>query len=365
MKKHTVFLVPGFFGFANLGRVRYFGHVRGALRKALERRGLSLEVHCVRTHPTASLRVRTARLADTIEELAPAGEPVDLIGHSTGGLDARLLASGWLDGRAEAARRVRTVVSVAAPHRGTPLASLFSDVSGRRLLKLLSLATIHVTRVGPLPLRLAGRMLAASRTVEAGRKLTGALAQQLFDEVLSDFDEQRQAEIAGFFEEVGEDQALLTQLTPEALELITNSLVEPRHARFGSVVAGSRRPELEDIVRLGLDAPAQVMHQVFRWLHRRSGAGTSTGASDGIVPTDSQHWGTAIHKAVADHLDVLGHFHAPEDLPPHYDWMASGSRFTHRDFDRLWDDVAAFIAEGPPDQCHSAVRRRALATRVR
>ena len=37
--KHHIYLVPGFFGFANLGELLYFGHVRDYLKAELARRG--------------------------------------------------------------------------------------------------------------------------------------------------------------------------------------------------------------------------------------------------------------------------------------------------------------------------------------
>jgi hypothetical protein len=51
-----------------------------------------------------------------------------------------------------------------------------------------------------------------------------------------------------------------------------------------------------------------------------------------------------VHAAWADHHDALGHFHGPHEVPPHFDWMASGSGFDRRHFEALWDDVVAFMA---------------------
>jgi hypothetical protein len=68
-------------------------------------------------------------------------------------------------------------------------------------------------------------------------------------------------------------------------------------------------------------------------------------ASDGIVPTRAQVFGRVLHAAVADHLDVLGHFSGPEGVrPPHVDWLATGSGFDVARFHALWADVARFIA---------------------
>jgi hypothetical protein len=69
----------------------------------------------------------------------------------------------------------------------------------------------------------------------------------------------------------------------------------------------------------------------------------SAAANDGIVPTLSQAWGQVVHAAVADHLDVLGHFRDAEHDPPHVDWLVSGSDFDRRRFEALWGDVARFL----------------------
>ncbi len=60
MKRH-VFLIPGFFGFANLGDFAYWGPVRHKLQGLLDDAGMPAEIHCVKSLPTASLRARTRR----------------------------------------------------------------------------------------------------------------------------------------------------------------------------------------------------------------------------------------------------------------------------------------------------------------
>ena len=131
---HTldVYLVPGFLGFVNLGRITYFGHLRRALTERFTALGLDARIHIVRTPPTASLPTRAARLAETIARTAKRGDaPLHLIGHSSGGLDVRLLTAPGVALPTSVdverfAARVRTVVTVATPHHGTPLASFFS-----------------------------------------------------------------------------------------------------------------------------------------------------------------------------------------------------------------------------------------------
>ena len=42
--KHHIYLVPGFFGFTNLGELVYYGHVRDFLEAEFARRGVEAEV---------------------------------------------------------------------------------------------------------------------------------------------------------------------------------------------------------------------------------------------------------------------------------------------------------------------------------
>ena len=73
MPQH-VFLIPGFFGFDNLGDLAYFAHAREALIDWCRRAGVEVRVHTVPTLPTASLRLRARAVVDRMSEvLAGAG----------------------------------------------------------------------------------------------------------------------------------------------------------------------------------------------------------------------------------------------------------------------------------------------------
>src|SRR4051812_15793235 len=149
-----VFLVPGFFGFANLGDFAYFGHVREFLTVYMQKLGVPGSVTVVTTYPTASLRKRAARLAEALAQvLAVEDGDAHLIGHSSGGLDARLLVAphAVLPTEIEVegvASRVRSVVSLSSPHRGSPLATWLAGLLGQQILKVISLFTIYTLRTG-------------------------------------------------------------------------------------------------------------------------------------------------------------------------------------------------------------------------
>jgi triacylglycerol lipase len=372
-----VFLVPGFFGFANLGDVRYFGHVRAFLGEALARLGVAARVHVVRTYPTASLPRRAGRLAATLARTARGAGPVHLIGHSSGGLDARLLLTpgvrlapgrrrGAIDVE-EVAARVEAVVTVSTPHHGTPVASFLTGMLGQRILRLLSLSTIYVLRFGRLPLSVVLKLGAVFALLDRQVGLRTALLDQLFSQLLSDFTPARRRAIERFFHDVGDDQALLTQLTLEGMDVFNATAPDRPGVRYGSVVTRARRPGLGTALAAGLDPSAQATHAIYAALYQvaargrrgflpapapaqaaalRSAWGAVPGpkANDGLVPTLSQPWGEVIHAADADHHDVLGHFADASRRPPHFDWLASGSRFDRAGFEAAWTAVARFVA---------------------
>ena len=76
-----------------------------------------------RVAPLGSVARRAAQLKAYIDKHSP-HEPVHIIGHSMGGLDARYMIS-----KLDMAHRVLTLTTVATPHRGSP----FADWGLRRL----------------------------------------------------------------------------------------------------------------------------------------------------------------------------------------------------------------------------------------
>lgn len=110
-----VILVHGLFGFDRIGvpgaRFDYF---RG-IAKHLET--LGCHAHAVKLPMASSVPARAAKLVAAIE--AVGHERIDLVAHSLGGLDARYaLAKLGLAGR------VRSLVTIGTPHRGSPIADL-------------------------------------------------------------------------------------------------------------------------------------------------------------------------------------------------------------------------------------------------
>jgi triacylglycerol lipase len=369
---HHVYLIPGFFGFANLGRLRYFLHVHDFLVAGAAARGLRLRVHVVKTRPTASLPLRAARLAETVAATLRGGAAVGhLIGHSSGGLDARLFATPGvaLPTRVDVARqadRVRTLLTVATPHFGSPLAAALTTRGGQRLLALLSLATSYVLRFGHLPVSALLQFAALFR----GSELIGpqrTLLDELSGQLLADFSVGRRRAVQRLLVEVIADQSLLVQLTPEAMAVFNATAADRPGIRYASVVTRSRPPSIATTLAAGLDPAAQAVHAIYQAIYRTTASGPAqpgppltvanrrllrraygrvpnARANDGIVPTRSQVWGEVLAAVRADHLDVIGHFDDPAAAPPHFDWLTTGSGFDQPRFEALWTTVIDRLA---------------------
>jgi hypothetical protein len=365
---NQIFLIPGFFGFTNLGDLHYFGHVERVLTRMLREQGQQAAIHVVPTRPTAGLPERAHALFRCIAEHSEAGDAVHLIGHSTGGLDARLLVSPSLtlpDGSdaSAMAQRVRSILCLTTPHHGTPSAAFLTGVQGKPLLKLLSLSTLLTLRQGRLPLQVVlrlGEVMFRLRERTTGSK---ELVEELYASLLGRLDPERRASLEAFLIEVSQDQTLLTQLSPDAMALFNATTPEPEGVAIGSIVARARRPKLRDLAK-SIPRPYRAASQaVFRSFYTLASRGTprdlrpqaakdlihawgelpTAKDNDGMVPTQSQLWGQTVRAVHADHLDVLGHFSEPQAEPPHYDWLISGSDFDQDRFQALWADAVSFL----------------------
>jgi triacylglycerol lipase len=122
-------LAHGLFGFSRIGLgpltlTTYFRGIPDALRAAGNR------VLVTRVHPIAGTEFRSRRLGYRIQT-ALGDQPVHIIGHSLGGLDARGLLTdpAWR-------RRVLSLTTVGTPHLGSFLAD-FAKLRVGRVYRLL------------------------------------------------------------------------------------------------------------------------------------------------------------------------------------------------------------------------------------
>jgi hypothetical protein len=361
-----VYLSPGMFGFARLAAFEYFMHVVAAIERRYQARGQRVEIHIVEVHPTASIRRRAARLVEMVHKSAASdGGPIHLLGHSTGGLDARLVASpsAHLGGRVADQLawmpRLRSVTTMNTPHYGTPLASFFATAKGQRLLYAVSAITVTALTLGSPPLAAASALIAAlGRTGEAlGVEL--ALIDRIVEATVRVLDDASSRDLRGWLRKVRDDQGGVVQLMPEAMDLFLAGVEDRPGLRYQSVASYAPTSGVTQWIAHLRSPWAAVSATLFHLMQQiageeddrypcsppdggerllRGALGTlpPPGASDGVVPLRSQLWGELVWVGLGDHLDVVGHFPGPHG---HTDWLASGSRFDIVRFDGVMDRV--------------------------
>jgi triacylglycerol lipase len=365
--KHHIVLVPGLFGFAKLGGFDYFMHVEDALANRFMERGESCEFVLVSSPPTGSIVYRTQILMDTIQKsCADDAGAIHLVGHSTGGLDIRLLASpsawpdlpDWFD-------RVRTITSVSTPHYGTPLAYFLTTMAGTRLLEALSLFTYITLRAGGPPLTILTPLIAALGRADRLFGVEIKAIERTTDLLVRFVEEEGLSEIQEWFEGIHSDQGAIIQLTPESMDIFNAGVEDNPNLRYGCVVTRMPPPAPMRLVQ-ELRSPVDVLSaaifstlyvgagriskiypppnpapEVHEYLEQKLGLPVDNSLNDGLVPTTSMVWGNVLWAGTADHLDVLGHFHGERDSA-HTDWLVSGAGFREDDFDEVMDAIAEF-----------------------
>ncbi len=378
MSVHHVFLIPGFFGFSNLGDVLYFRAVRETLTRTFEARGEKVVVHGVSTLPTGSLRRRARRILEAIAEHRLVDDPdvaaIHLVGHSTGGIDARLVASttrelGNDELRKKLDAKLRTVVCVASPHHGTPLANFFTTIYGKQLLYFITLLVF--VGLWRRPISAAAGLLGLGYRVADFVGLNETMMKQLTNQLLKDFTKEREGEVREFLNSVLTDVSLMIQLTPESMDVLHAS-IEPRPGvrivSYGTVAPKPlltlKRAKLSDLLTplgtvlyttlwtLASDAPAGYSyHPPFNAKNLATGEPLEFEldheSSDGVVPSLSQVHGEFRGFLKADHLDVIGHYlRGPLEKKDGADWLVSGAHFSVDQFEVLWRDVTHVLLGG-------------------
>lgn len=374
-KRHHIYLIPGFFGFASIGGISYFQQVRETLKESFERRDLHVEIFDVSTMPTASLTHRARKLAMCIRDTGGLDEEVTvhLIGHSTGALDARLLCSTSVDlglGDLEHAIRpkIKTLVSVAGPHYGTPLSNFFTTFYGKNLLYLVSLFVI--VGLWRKPISFFGSMVAILGKLNNLLGLDETLIHQITNNLLKEFGPEEEKEVRHFLHSILEDQGAMIQITPEGMELFNATTLDNPEIRYVSY-ATSAPPPIETIkgitFRHMLTPLNKILYGLLWTLTSRAHPGypyhpplelrdlasneplpfaITESMSDGVVPTLSQVWGEFRGVVRADHLDIIGHYlRGPFDKKRGADWFGSGAKFDRSDFQLLWNDVASVLMD--------------------
>lgn len=369
---HRVYLIPGFLGFTRLGDetsegINYFQSVPELLGARFEAHGIDAKVYCLAPDPTSDLATRASTVLHDIEKTEPGDhEELHLVGHSTGGLDARAVAALGAAPKAPAfLKRVRSVVTISTPHHGTPLATFFERGGvGKTALRYLWLFTYLALHRKAMPFR-AALLQAIYRLVMAGDE--AGIPPNLFTEIaqmMAKLSDNERQELLLYFEKVGANQKLIHDLTPAGVEAFNPGAPDREGVRYGCIVTGAPHPS---IFRRVLLPPDSLIYGLFCALYdlsapqsrelkipERTEAQTRAlrdafgeefeSHSDGIVPSRSQVWGQVLHVVKSDHLDVVGHFDQP---PRHVSWLKSGSHFKEEQFRQVWERAADFMAGWP------------------
>jgi triacylglycerol lipase len=117
----TIVLAHGIFGFGDLlpgfpSLVNYFNGVEVHL-------GGFPKVFVPSVNPIGSIKERAKQLASAIANRNGLVDPLHIIAHSMGGLDARFLITHLPD----VGKRVATLVTIGTPHAGSPVADAFES----------------------------------------------------------------------------------------------------------------------------------------------------------------------------------------------------------------------------------------------
>ncbi|HEY6556354.1 MAG TPA: hypothetical protein VI072_03740 [Polyangiaceae bacterium] len=370
---HRVYFIPGMFGFGRLAGYDYFIHVRRGLEQRFKDAGVAVKIEDVPSPPTSSLRQRSRVLARTVLRSAGSEDgPIHLVGHSTGGLDARLVLSPSVNLASDAPLldwmpRVRTCVSMNAPHYGTPLAGYFATVAGTRVLYALSLLTFVSLSLGEPSLAVFSRLLAGLGGVD---QLLGGgdlrLISRATGAILRFVDERGRGEIVDFLGHIRIDQGGVIQIMPEAMDLFNAATEDRPSVRYGSIASAAPPPltlRFARSVRSPYAALTAAMYSTLyqftaqqpkmypypvptdaqrRVLAQGVGQPVTERTNDGVVPTLSMLWGQLLWAGDGDHLDLLGHFRDDHKPTDHVDWVTSGANFNRQRFGAMLDALAKF-----------------------
>lgn len=370
------------FGFGRLGSYNYFGHVERELTSRFAAASHELFVHVINDLPTASIRRRSTRLAETVSSTAGADTAIHLLGHSTGGIDARLVCSpstcsipdellAWLP-------RLRSVTTMNTPHHGTPLASFFATSKGQYLLAALSMLTFAGLTVGARPLRAMSVILGLLRGGDLALPLKLVMLDRSVAMLNGVLEDASGPDVRTYLTAIEDDQGSMVQLSPESMDLVTAGFANRPGVHYQATVSMAPSPTPRKWMSTLGHPLRSVSLAVFFGLHHLTAdiderypcakmegkapfAGDAVEAqllgafgraptledNDGVTPLRSQLWGSLAWVGLGDHLDVLGHYRdddAGDDVPAdlrHRDWLTSGSKFSHGQFASLMDAIAS------------------------
>ncbi|MDI1483408.1 hypothetical protein [Polyangium sp. y55x31] len=393
-RSHIV-LVPGFGGFDVLGSLRYYHGVTEVLRAA------GLVVHYFPNLPLASVDTRARALREWLIELQRRGifedgDDLHLVGHSTGGLDLRMLLHDLAaDPRDDGPRRglldaVRTAQFLSTPHCGTNLAFWTNGWLTRFLFAHAILGTSYGTTraLGEQGLGRYGQLLRRVLRSDEEPDWIDAIVDTMALCYPCDDPLKRARARASYFDllkwlrNAMRDQSVMGDLDPEPGKVVSTS---PAHwegrseAKDEQVLFAKHEIRVRSIVTVAPPPSGALPRNVYELCYALTSLdGSNRIASrasvripklfepnetmllrpsdnDGIVNSISMIWPyeEASFAVEGDHGDVMGHFRSPSaDERKHereddrtYDLFQSGSCFDEASFRTLWNGIALFARE--------------------
>lgn len=379
----TIVLVPGLLGFGSFGpkdapTISYFRHVCEALTRVLTQ-DLGLpsapRFHVHEPPPTGPLAERVASLVRAIDDIltrdTSSSSRVHIVGHSTGGLDARLLVNPRYLPRSgptsadkqRVVARLGSIVSLSAPQRGAPiaqnLAPIVPDLVRGPVTGLISwlylISILNTARERALVDH--ARYLATSLVALPKSLVMPVTGSKELIQVTTKLDRETADQIRRFLELVVEDTRLVADLAPPSMRALNLEIAEGDTFPIHSFVSVSPPP------RLWPPVPTRLLYALIHgaaeprdggepfpegeWIRATNEpAGdtsllTTRGASDGVVTSASQpspRKGSAagpVGLVEGDHLDVVGHF---EEIGETF--FKSDANMTRERYDALWTRIA-------------------------
>ena len=285
---YPIVFAHGFFGtdyFAGLDFISYFYEVKDHLATQGE-----AQVFTPAVDPFNTSQMRGEQLAMKVQEiLAQTGaEKVNIIGHSQGGLDARVVATMMPD-------KVASVTTISTPHNGSPVSELVMGL------------------------------------------VSDPFAQQIIDEIIN---------LAGevLYDAQGNETSLFTaikQFSTNDITTFNSSYPNQPGVQYYSIAGRSRNhngsPHCVPDMPLGFILqwnevvdPIEPLLSITGDFLR--GTEAQNYANDGMVRVKDARWGTFLGCIPGDHVDEVGHLFA--DSP------GGDNTWNHKDF---YTNLVAFL----------------------
>jgi len=369
-----IILVPGLFGFSKIGGVSYFSEVKKLLSKATKIK----DITAIETPPTGPLWRRVDAVHRCVVEKVNSGASrIHLVGHSTGGVDVRLLTNSrylWPGGptgkeRTAFFKRIGSVISISAPHRGTPIARRLRGSMEQAVtaLYVASFVAKHSAQDGSLLKEIWDNDLRTrlARSAKAGT-IEGILKE------ISAAPRSSTREILDFFGEIVDDHQLIHELTPHAMDRLNARLggADVQQVPLSTVVTVAPPPRIRSTDLFRLSPARRALYSLSyvqarlepdefgalptgRWIDEPPNlASFARTAQDGVVPAASQTLtGEADLLVFADHLDVVGHYRGVHGGVTLFD---SGAAFDDTRMEELWTSIGNLVSDAPARRSNAA-----------